>query len=106
MYRLIQRASGFAMIASSLCLVGCKASEAPESGFISDPALMSKNDTLPYQKTYWNKKFDPKAYTELKVAAVDTHYVMAQNIWESASTANISKDQIKQNVDELAAYTQ
>ena len=52
------------------------------------------------------QEFDPKTYNELLVAPVDTHYVMPQNIWEKARSANITHEQIEDAVAKLAAYTQ
>jgi len=40
----------------------------------------------------------------VSVAFVNTDYVMAQNIWEKATLANVSKDDVRKNVDLLANY--
>ena len=49
---------------------------------------MTKNEKMPFQRTYWNKKFDSKAYTEILIAPVNTDYVAAQNFWEKANVAS------------------
>jgi hypothetical protein len=86
--------------------LGCKASEAPTSGFTEKPELMTKSATTPFQKTYWNKDFDQHAYTELLVAPVNTDYVLAENFWEKASAANLDPEKVKKNVKMIADYTQ
>jgi len=45
-----------------------------------------------------------KRFAEVYVAPVNTDYVMAQNIWEKATLANVSKDDVRKNVDLLANY--
>ncbi|HEY7118455.1 MAG TPA: DUF3313 domain-containing protein [Tepidisphaeraceae bacterium] len=95
----------FAAAGLALALAGCGASEAPTSGFTQDPALMSKDPRYPFQRTYWNKKFDPKTYTQLYVAPVNTQYVMAQNFWEKVNVANVDPDKVKKDVAMIAQYT-
>src|SRR4051812_7613529 len=105
LFSFIRQSTAVSMTGLLVLMIGCKAEEAQSTGFIGDSSKMTHNATTPFQKTYWNQKYDSKAYDELMVAPVDTHYVMAQNVWESASSANISKDQIKRDVDALAEYT-
>jgi hypothetical protein len=95
-----------AIVVSALLLIGCHAKEAPTSGFISDPALMARDTSLPFQRTYWNRKYDPKEFTEIMIAPVNTQYVMAQNFWEKANVTGISPDQVKKDIQSLADYTQ
>jgi hypothetical protein len=89
-----------------ILLAGCHASEAPTSGFIENPELMASNTSQPFQRAYWNREYDPKEFTAIMIAPVNTQYVMAQNFWENASTAGISKDQVKRDIEALAQYTQ
>jgi hypothetical protein len=86
-------------------LAGCKAEEAPPSGFIEDAQLMSYNPSTPFNRSYWNKEYNPRDYDELMVAPVNTQYVMAQNIWEKANLVNVSPEQLKKDIDALAVYT-
>ena len=86
-------------------LTGCKSSEAPASGFNPDSQLMTRNAGLPFQRTYWNKKFDARAYDEILVAPVNTDYVAAQSFWEKASSANALPDQHKKDIAAIAEYT-
>jgi hypothetical protein len=94
------------MFLAAVCLAGCKASEAPSSGFIENPELMTKDQALPFQRTYWNKKYDQHAYTEVMIAPVNTSYALAANFWEKSNVVNVSPDQVKKDVQALADYTQ
>jgi hypothetical protein len=105
MSKTVNIVSVFASIVAGVCLVGCKASVAPSSGFIDNPDMMSKNETLPFQRTYWNKKYDPKSFTEIMIAPVNTDYVMAQSFWEKTNTLGVSPEKVKSDVAELANYT-
>jgi hypothetical protein len=91
---------------AGLTLAGCKASEVPNSGFNPNPELMSKDDTVPFQRTYWNDKYDPKAYHEIFIAPVNTDYIMAQGCWEKLNIANFDKERLKEDIASLANYTQ
>ena len=93
---------GIALLASQW---GCKAKPAENSGFLNNPDLMAQNPNLPFQKFYWNKQHDPKTYTEIMVAPVDTRYILAQNIWEKASAANVTEAQVRAAIQAMADYT-
>jgi hypothetical protein len=89
---------------AALLLVGCRAKAAPDSGFLQDPKLMRSDNDVPFNRIYVNPKFKDKTFTEVYAAPVNTDYVMAQNIWEMATLANVSKDDVRKNVDLLANY--
>jgi hypothetical protein len=93
---------GFAILTSQW---GCKAKPAENSGFLENADLMAQNPNMPFQKFYWNKQHDPKTYTEIMVAPVDTRYILAQNIWEKASAANVTEAQVRTAVQAMADYT-
>jgi hypothetical protein len=101
----IARALTLVTIVSALLLTACKAKEAPTSGFIANPELMAHNETSPFQRAYWNHKYDPKSFTEILITPVDTQYVMAQNMWEHVNTAGIDPNQPKKDIQALADYT-
>jgi hypothetical protein len=92
------------LLAATL-LLGCHATEAPTPAFIEKPELMTHNEVGPFQRAYWNSKYDQKDFTEILIAPVNTQYVMAQNIWGKASAAGLSPEQIKKDVQSLADYT-
>jgi len=87
-------------------LAGCKAKPAEDSGFLESPHLMNANHNSPFHRMYWKKDHDPRHYTEILVAPVNTSYVKAQNIWEAASAASVTREQIDKGIQDLALYTQ
>ncbi|MFZ0035107.1 MAG: DUF3313 domain-containing protein [Sedimentisphaerales bacterium] len=91
---------------AGLTLAGCKAGEAPNSGFNPNPELMSKDNTVPFQRSYWNNKYDPNNYHEIFIAPVNTYYLMAQGFWEKSNLANLDKEKAKKEIASLADYTQ
>jgi hypothetical protein len=94
-----------ASVMAAAIIQGCHAKEAPTSGFIDKPELMARNTAGPFNRAYWNHKYEPKNFTEIMIAPVNTQYVMAQSFWEKASTSGLSPDQAKKDVQSLADYT-
>jgi hypothetical protein len=88
-----------------ICLAGCKSTDAPVSEFNPDAARMAYDASLPFQRTYWNRKFDPTAYDEILVAPVNTDYLAAQSFWEKANAANAMPGQDKKDIAAIAEYT-
>lgn len=92
------------LVLASIVLGGCKATPAPESGFLDDTSQMQQNPNVPFDKGYWNREVNQAKYVKIYVAPVNTRYVMAQNIWEGTSTAQIKQEDIKAAVDAMAQY--
>jgi len=105
MFRTTKGVVILAVFAASVFLAGCKATEAPSTAFTESPELMTKDATLPYQRTYWNKSFDAHAYDEIMIAPVNTDYIIAQNFWEKANIVSASPEQVKKDVAAIAEYT-
>jgi hypothetical protein len=105
MIPFVKHTSAVLSVAVLVLLVGCRAEEAPATAFIEDAQLMSANPSTPFNRTYWNKEYNPRDYDELLVAPVNTQYVMAQNIWEKANLVNVRPEQLKKDIDDLAVYT-
>lgn len=105
MKKSLVRHLGVAAMLAVASVTGCKAKEAPDSGFLSDTQKMSRKKDTPFHRTYWNQRFNIKNYDEVMIAPVNTNYVMAQGVWEKASLASISQDQLRKDINELAAYT-
>jgi hypothetical protein len=91
---------------AGLALAGCKAAEVPNSAFIPNPELMSKDANVPFQRTYWNDKFEPRAYHEIFIAPVNTDYISAYGFWEGFNIADFDKEKLKKEIASLADYTQ
>ena len=98
------RAMSICPVIFCLLSLGCRASPAPDSGFLADSKLMKADKDVPYNRIYVNPKYADTKYTEIYVAPVNTDYVMAQNIWEQATLASFNKDDVKKNVAMLAEY--
>ena len=94
----------FAPLTALLLLVGCRAQPAPNSGFLHDPTLMKADKDLPFNRVYVNPKFKNTRFTKVYVAPVNTDYVMAQNIWEKSTLADVNKQDVRKNVARLADY--
>ena len=105
MFAPLKKTFAVVSIAAFVLLAGCKAEEAPSTGFIENPELMSQNPKTPFNRTYWNKEYNSRDYDELLVAPVNTQYVMAQNIWEKANVVNASPEQVRKDLNSLADYT-
>jgi hypothetical protein len=105
--RSLAFATLFAATLAATLLVGCKASEAPSSGFNSNRELMHKDKTTPFNLTYWNTKYNKHDYTEVYVAPVNMDYVMKQDFWEKFSTSNVGRDKeaIRQDIQAIGEYT-
>jgi hypothetical protein len=91
-------------VTAVLLLVGCRAKPAPDSGFLRDPQLMKPEKQVPFNRMYVNPRFKDAHFSEVYVAPVNTDYVRAENIWEKATLANVSKEDVKKNVEMLAEY--
>jgi len=94
------------LLAGITFLAGCKASAVSNSAFNPNPELMSKDKTVPFHRSYWNKKYDPNTYHEIYIAPVNTEYIMAQGFWEKINLASFDKEKLKKEIAALADYTQ
>ncbi|MCY2952590.1 MAG: DUF3313 domain-containing protein [Planctomycetota bacterium] len=89
-----------------MALAGCKATPAPDSGFIEDSSKMKRNPDSPFAKGYWNREVSQKKYTEIYVSPVNTKYVLAQNIWEGANAVQVKEEDIRKALDQMGKYMQ
>jgi hypothetical protein len=92
------------LLAGLTFLAGCKAGEVPTSGFIPHPELLSKDANLPFQRTYWDNKFDPNNYNEIFIAPVNTDYLKNEGFWEGLNLAYLDKEKLKKEIGDLADY--
>ncbi|MDD5327715.1 MAG: DUF3313 domain-containing protein [Phycisphaerae bacterium] len=90
---------------ATLSLTGCKAGEAPDSGFNPNPELMSKDKTLPFQRSYWNNNYVLNNYHEIFIVPVNTSHIMAQGSWEKFNLAYRDKEKLEKEIASLADYT-
>lgn len=62
-----------------LLLVACKATEAPDSGFIKRPNVLYHNPKLPFHKVWFSKNKNLKNYDKIIVAPVTLSYTQKQD---------------------------
>jgi hypothetical protein len=79
---------------------GCKADEAPSTGFTT-AKMMDKDPTLPFHRVWKKQGVDFHRYNKLYVANVNTEYMMAQTDWQKG----MRKEEIEADVQKLRAYT-
>ena len=83
---------------------GCRASPAPDAGFLQDTKLMKPDKEAPFNRLYVNPAFRDKSYSEIYVAPINIDYMMAENIWEKAALANVNPADVRKNANLLAEY--
>jgi hypothetical protein len=81
--------------------VGCKAKEAKGAGFV-DKSDMSKDPSLPFQKSWIKPGFDKSKYTKVYVAPVNTEYMLKMTEWQKG----INQADFERDVAKLAVFTQ
>src|SRR3982751_6140762 len=77
-------ALGMALVGLSgwmVVLAGCKAKEAQSAGFV-DTNQMSKDASLPFQRSWKKPGFDKSKYSKLYVAPVNTEYMLKMTEWQ------------------------
>lgn len=87
------------LVAAAL-LAGCKATPAPSVGF-ADPAHMTHDPTIPFDRFWRKPAVDWKQYTRVYVADVNTAYMLQMTDWQQGER----KGQIEKDVQVLRVYT-
>jgi hypothetical protein len=93
-------------LAVALCLsgvvsiLGCRANPAPDAGFVTEPALLKGDETLPFDGFWLTPGIELSKFKKVFVAPVDTSHVLKENWWERANFAESEEDELK----ELAVY--
>ena len=103
---MILRHCTIVLILAGALLSGCKAKPAPESGFLDESQMMKRNPDIPFNKGFWDRSVPQTKFTEIYVAPVNTKYVLAQNFWERANEMQVTEEQVRKALDEIAKYTQ
>jgi hypothetical protein len=87
-----------------LLSLGCRASPAPDAGYLQNTKLLKADKEAPFNRLYVNPAYRDRSYSEVYVAPVNTDYLMAENIWEKAALANVNQADVRKNAALLAAY--
>jgi membrane protein implicated in regulation of membrane protease activity len=89
------------LCALTISLAGCKAEEAPSAGFV-DPSNMSKDPSLPFQRSWIKTDFDKSKYTKIYIAPVNTDYMLSMTDWQQGAR----RADFEQDVANLAVFAQ
>ena len=82
-------------------LAGCKADEAKSTGF-TDQSAMTRDPSLPFQRSWKKPGFDKSRYNKIYVAPVNTAYMLKMTEWQEG----MRRDQFEQDLEKLAHFTQ
>src|SRR3954451_19966233 len=88
------------ILALCVLVIGCKAGPAKNAGFV-DPAMMTHDKTLPFQKVWKKPGFEFANYKKIYISPVDTTHMLKSNDWEKGER----KDQFVSDIATLARYT-
>lgn len=92
------------LLLAILSLGGCKASPAPDSGFLEEGGKMKKVQRDPFHRSWADPNVNLDNYTELLVRPVNINYVAAQNFWGKSTLRSL--DDLNKDFREIAEYTQ
>jgi hypothetical protein len=87
--------------AAAFTLAGCKADEAKSTGF-TDKSVMTKDASIPFQRSWKKPGFDKSKYTKIYIAPVNTQYMLSQTDWDKG----INKAEFEKDVAKLGVFTQ
>lgn len=68
-------------------VLGCRATAAPDAGFLDQPQLLQVNDKLPFDATWLKTDVNLLGYKKVYVAPVDTTHLLKLTWWERAAIA-------------------
>ena len=95
----------FALLAGlgtcAVSLSGCRASAAPDAGFIENPQVLKEDDNLPFDAVWFKDGVDFNKYKTVYVAPIDTTHLIKQDWWDKA---NIAPGDQETQAQELAEY--
>lgn len=80
---------------------GCRASMAPDAGFVPEPALLHPDASLPFDAVWLQEGTDLRSYKKVYVAPIDTTHLLKLDWWDRA---NIAPGDQNQQAAQLAGY--
>ena len=95
------RTCGLLVALAGVMLLGCKAKEGKDAGFVMDPQRMVHDENVPFHKVWKSPDFDPKRYKKIYVAPVHTDHLMKMKWWDHASIGAVDR---KNMVERLAKF--
>lgn len=89
--QLVQNHAAFiAMLLIAMCLklTGCRATAAPDAGFLEQPQLMHEGvNRLPFNAVWFKPGINYSSYKKVYVAPVDTTHLLKQDWWDDSNFA-------------------
>jgi hypothetical protein len=82
-------------------VAGCRASMAPDAGFIPQPELLNPDARLPFDAVWLQEGVDLRSYKKVFVAPIDTTHLLKLDWWERA---DITPGDQQQQASKLADY--
>ncbi len=95
--------SALSLLSLSAAAIGCKASAAPDAGFITNPEVLREDDKMPFDAVWFKEGADFNKYKTVYVAPIDTSHLLKQDWWDKA---NIAPGDQESQAKELADYFQ
>lgn len=80
---------------------GCKASTAPDAGFISNPEVLRPDDTMPFDAVWFKEGVDLSHFKTVYIAPVDTTHLLKLDWWDKT---NIAPGDQESQAQELGEY--
>ncbi len=94
------RAGAAAIIVCGL-MAGCRASMAPDAGFVPRPELLHPDKNLPFDAVWLQDGVELNSYKKVYVAPIDTTHLLRLEWWDRV---NMAPGDQKQQADELAGF--
>lgn len=99
--KTLSRLSVLSLLVSSMSVSGCRASAAPDAGFIDNPQLLKEDDKMPFDAVWFKDGVDFSKFKTVYVAPVDTSHLLKLDWWDKA---NIAPGDQEAQAKELGEY--
>jgi hypothetical protein len=87
-----------------LSIAGCSKKPQAPSGFLEMPDQLAEDKTVPFNKFWYDRKFDFSKVNKMYVAPIDTKHFMNAS-WLQSLNERAALGQIQKDVEELAEFT-
>lgn len=98
---LLQRVARLGCALITISTLACRASVAPDAGFIDNPQVLKPDAKLPFDDVWFKEGVDLNKYTKVYIAPIDTTHLLKLDWWDRASEAPGSE---KAQADDLTGY--
>lgn len=84
---LLQRAGRLCCALLALAIISCRASVAPDAGFIENPEVLKPDSKLPFDAVWLKEGVDLSKYNKVYIAPIDTTHLLKLDWWDRANVA-------------------